>query len=196
MRMHHHPRHHRPPDSPRHADGADAPPGASREPEPVHDFLDPARVRLWREENGRLRLAIEDDRCYLDVKVVRAFPRSEPDRYVGLLTAATGRVIALVADPDGLDAESRRLVTEALDRHYFLPNIVRVTSLKEEFGAVYIEAVTDRGKRRFVVRGIRDSIEQSGDGELLIPDADGTRYRIPDWRDLDPKSRRLLERVV
>ena len=47
-----------------------------------------------------------------------------------------------------------------------------------------------------MARGIRDGIEDLGDGSLLLPDVDGNRYRIADWRHLDPKSRRLLERVI
>ena len=35
-----------------------------------------------------------------------------------------------------------------------------------------------------------------GDGELLISDVDGNRYRIVDWRRLDAASRRFLDRVV
>ena len=168
-----------------------------RGPEPLCDVLDADRVRLRRDDTGHLRLTIEGDRCYLDVKVVRAFPHSIPDRYLGLMDARGGdQVISVIVDPGEMDPESRQAAADALVQHYFIPVISRVVSLKEEFGAVYIDVETDHGPRHFIARGLRDGMEQLGDGELLIPDVDGNRYRIADWRRLDGKSRRLLERVV
>jgi len=46
------------------------------------------------------------------------------------------------------------------------------------------------------LRGARDALEEQGDGELLMPDVDGNRYRVPNLETLDPRSRRLLERIV
>lgn len=163
--------------------------------EPEHKFLDPGRVRLFTDDSGRFRLTVEDDRCYLDVKVVRAFPLSLPDRYLGFLNPKD-RVIGLVKDPEEMDPDSRRLALERLQRRYFTPNIERIEDMKEEFGAVYFRVETDHGKRRFVVKGIRDSLVDLGEGELLIMDVDGNRYRVGDWRELDRRSQRFLERVV
>ena len=166
-------------------------------PEPDYDFLAPERVSLFCDESGRMRMTVEGDRSYLDVKAVRAFPMSLPDRYVGLLDAAgKDRVIALIVDPERLDADSRATLAEALGRHYFVPEILRIESMKEEFGAVYFDVETDRGPRHFVVKGIRDGMEHTADGELLIKDVDGNRFRIVDWQALDGRSRRFLVDVV
>jgi len=168
-----------------------------RRPEPDYEFLAPEKVRLFTDGSGWLRLTIEQDRSYLGVKVVRAFPYSDPKRYFGLLDARDGdKVIGLIATPDQLDADSRQIAQQALSGHYFIPTITRVHSMTEEFGAFYFDVETDRGRRRFVAKGVRDSVEELGDGELLIPDVDGNRYRIPDWEGLDAKSRSLLEWIV
>ncbi len=165
--------------------------------EPYYESWDARGLRLFRDDTGRLRLTVEDDRSYLEVKVVRTFPLSEPDRYIGLLDARSGdKVIGLVPAPDELDAESRRTAAEAVDRHYFVPTVTEVHAMTEEVGAVYCDVETDRGRRQFIARGIRDAMEELGDGELMIPDVDGNRYRVADWRRLDPQSRRLLERVI
>ena len=165
--------------------------------EPDYDSLDPDALRLFRDESGCLRLTVKNDRSYLDVKVVRAFPLSDPDHYLALLNAkAKDKVIGLVPDPGALDDASRRAADDALAHHYFLPTITRIVDLSEEFGAVYCDVETDHGPRQFVVKGIRDAIEELGGGELLIPDAEGNRYRIADWRRLDAHSRQFLERVV
>ena len=171
--------------------------GAPVREESPYDFLDPARVRLWREPDGPMRLTVQDDRSYLDVSVRAAFPRTAPRLYLGLANAAGGNgIIGLVADPQQLDEDSRRCLLEALDRQYFLPLITRVRSLKEEFGTVYMEVDTDRGPRRFTGRGIRDTIQESGRGDILLADVHGNRYCIADWTALDARSRRLLEQVL
>ncbi len=171
------------------------PPALEREP--AFDFLDERWIKLRRDGRGHLRLTIAGDRSYLYIKAVKAFPHSEPHGDLGPLDARAGdKVIGIVVDPAKMDATSEQAAEGALQHHHFIPTITRVASLKEEFGAVYIEAETDRGPGHFVARGIRDGIEDLGDGSLLLPDVDGNRYRIADWRHLDPKSRRLLERVI
>jgi len=162
--------------------------------EPYHDRW-PGALRLFHDGSGRLLLAI-DDRCYVDVKVARAFPMSDPDGYVAILDGARrDMVIGPLVRLAELDQESRQAALEALGRRYFMPLITRVVNLTEEFGAVYCNAETDRGRRQFVVRGARDAIEEQDDTTLLIPDVDGNRYRV-DLARLDARSRRLLERLV
>jgi len=163
--------------------------------EPDYEFLDPKTLRLFRDASGRLRLTIEGDRSYLEVKVVRAFPLSDPDHYIGFLDSRD-KVIGLVVHVEELESASRQMVVEELRRRYFTPTIQRIFRMKEEFGAVYCEVETDHGRRHFVAKGIRDAMEDLGEGELLFVDVDGNRYRIADWRRLDVRSRRLLERVI
>ena len=163
--------------------------------EPHYDYLDPEKIELFRDDSGRLRLVIENDRCYMDVKVVRAFPFTDPARFIGF---RDGRdmMIGLIEEPEPLRPESKRTAYEALRRHYFIPTVRRVLSLREEYGVVYIEVETDFGCREFVAKGLRDAIVSLGGGEVLIADVDGNRYRIEDWRKLNVVSRRFLERVI
>jgi hypothetical protein len=163
--------------------------------EPHFENLDARRIRLFLDGSGRLRLEVRENRTYLDIKVVRAFPFSDPDHYIGFIDGRD-KLIGLIEDPGALDPESRQAAVDALKRQYFIPTIRDVTSLKEEFGAVYLDVETDYGPRHFVAKGLRDAIVNLGDGELVIADVDGNRYRIEDWRKLNLQSRRFLERVV
>ena len=163
--------------------------------EPHYDDLPAEQVRLFRDDSGRIRLEVKDDRTYLDVKVVRAFPFSDKKHFFGFLDGRN-KLIGVVKEPAELDPDSERLAEEALKRHYFIPTIQEVLSLKEEYGAVYVDAVTDYGTRHFVAKGLRDAIVNLGGGELLIADVDGNRYRIENWHNLNLQSRRFLERVV
>lgn len=165
------------------------------EKEPDFEFLDPRTMRLFRSDLGWLRLEVKDDRCYLDVKVARTFPLSDPEHYYGFLNAKD-KVIGLVMDPSKLDQDSKKIAEEELIRRYFTPIIHRFFRMKEEYGAVYCDVETNLGPRQFVVKGIRDSILDLGDGRVLLMDVDGNRYMVKDWPRLDDKSRRLLERVL
>jgi len=163
--------------------------------EPHYEALDLKSLRLMQDGSGRLRLLIENDRSYLDVKVVRAFPFSDPAHFI-VFRDGRDKVIGHIDSLEVLEPETREAVAESLRRHYFIPTIERVLSLREEFGVVYIEVATDHGQREFVAKGLRDAIVDLGDGELLIADVDGNRYRIADWRKLNVASRRFLDRVV
>lgn len=126
---------------------------------------------------------------------MRAFPLSDPKHYFALLMG-NDKVIGIVADPTKLEPESRQLAYQEVRRRYFSPRIKRIYSLKEEYGAFYFDVDTESGKREFVVKGIGDAVVDLGNGEVLIIDVDGNRYKISGWHDLDDRSRRLLEQVI
>jgi hypothetical protein len=163
--------------------------------EPDYEHLDPHKIRLSRSRRGWPVLEVEDDRCYLDVRVVRSFPLSDPDHYYGLLNAKD-KVIGVIPDPSGLDPESREIAEWELTRRYFTPIITRFVRMKEEHGVVYGDVETNLGPRQFVVKGIRDSILDLGEERVLINDVEGNRFMVENWRGLDNRSRRLIERVL
>jgi hypothetical protein len=165
--------------------------------EPYHEEWSAGALRLFHDDSGRLRLTVGDDRCYLDVKVARAFPMSDPDGYVALLDGVNrDMVIGPLVRLAELDDASRQAALESLGRRYCIPTIKRIVDLTEEFGAVYCDVLTDRGPRQFVVRGAHDAFEEEGESGLIIPDVDGNRYRVEDLDRLDARSRRLLEGLV
>ncbi len=54
---------------------------------------------------------------------------------------------------------------------------------------------TDRGATRFVLKGEED-IRRIGRARLLIADAQGLQFLVPDLTALDRHSKRLLERFL
>ena len=159
--------------------------------------LDPQAVRLFRARPGDalVRLTWNNDRSWRDVRIARAFPFSEPDRYVGLRDGAD-KDIGLLEDPNRLDAESRAVIEEELARRYFTPLVQRVVSVVEEMGTVTWELETDRGARRLVVRDLRDSTFPLGPNRLMMTDVDGNRYEFPDVASLGAKAYQVLAKVM
>ena len=161
-------------------------------------LLDPATLRFSRAPEGTVRLEILGQRCYLSVEIARSFPIDERSHYLSVRNALDEerREIGFIANAAELDPASRLVVEEELYRRYFVPQIRRISYLKEEFGVLNFSVDTDRGPREFSVRHPHENLREVGDRRLLVIDIDGCRYEIPDLEKLDRKSATLLREYV
>jgi len=158
------------------------------------NILDPKKIRICRDEMGRLKL-IFDDAVKITIKrVVRAFPLTMPWRYI-ILIDENDREIGLLRDIRELDESSMKVLKDELERVYFIPKIKRIYRIKEEFGVLIWETETDKGPRRFEVTS-RRNVKKMGKRRIIVRDADGNLYDIPDYAHLDQKSIILLESVI
>lgn len=163
-------------------------------------ILDPSKVRLFRTGGSVVRLELSDPqvgepRSYLKVAIARAFPLSDPEHYIGLRDGAD-RDIGMLRSLDALDRESRAIAEEELVRRYFMPQVIRVRDVKEDFGLTTWDVETDKGLRTFVVRHLRDAVQSLSATRILVTDIEGNRYEFPDVRRLDDKSYAILQRVL
>lgn len=163
-------------------------------------FLDPTTVTLFRTGGSAVRATIADprigyERTYLVCQIARAYPLSMPDRYIGLRDAKD-KDIGMLETLEGLDADSRKIVDEEIERRYFIPTITKVTKVKKEYDTVNFEVETDKGPRKFSVQNLKDSIQEVGKGRVLMTDRTGSRYNIPDVTKLDDQTFSILSRVL
>jgi uncharacterized protein DUF1854 len=157
--------------------------------------IDATDLRLFYEPEGMARLTVDNDRSYPKIKVAIAAPLSRPGKFVSLLNGK-GEEIVMLPDLDRLDADSRRVVEQELDRRYLTSRVLSLRSLKSEFGVTYWEAETDRGVRDFVVRDLQENCVWLSESHLLLIDVDGSRFEIPDRHQLDERSRLLLDAIL
>lgn len=155
-------------------------------------IFDPKHIRVFRH-GGVTRLTLQDDRSWIKVSVARAFPLSDPDHYLGFLDA-NAKDAGLLYDPGLLDAESRKVVDEELEKRYFIPVVERVISVKEEFGTIYWVVETDRGEKEIVARNLRDNLMELSNTRVILTDVDGNRFEFPDVNKLDGKSQAIVLR--
>lgn len=160
-------------------------------PEDDAFVFDAAEVRIERDRDGRLILHREGQREPLGA-VMAAFPLTRPGRMVSLRDLE-GEEIGLLDDVARLDPESREVMTEELERAYFMPAIGDILDLREELGVVTWDVETDRGPRSFQVRRVRQNIRKMGRRRLVIKDVDGNRYEIRDWLRLPPHAQKLIQ---
>jgi hypothetical protein len=190
-------------------DVAQVPTPDASAPEPTDASVEyvafnPAMVKLFRSGTPgdvTVRVTVDDPalgpaRSWRRVQVARAFPLSKPDRYIGLRDGAD-KDIGMLPILEGLDPESRKIIDEELTRRYFLPVILRVLSVKEEYGITTWDVDTDKGRHTFLVQNLRESVWEMVPGErAIITDKDGLRYEFPDIRALDARTMSVLSRVL
>ena len=155
-------------------------------------FLEVKKLR-FSKRGVTLRLTIEDDCSYLKVAIFRAFPLSDPRRFLSVRDSAN-KEVGLITNPDELDKENRQLVEEDLERRYFMPAVKRIVIAKERFGTVDWTMETDRGICRFTTRNLRENVQRPAPGRIILNDVDGNRYDIRDVAALSTESQDLLFR--
>jgi hypothetical protein len=154
------------------------------------DLLDPKELRVSLDTFGDLEVR-QGEEAYKNVQALRAFPISEALRFI-VLREENGEEIGMIEDLGALGSSSRKVLKEDLERRYFIPKVVRINRIDESYGMPRWDVETDRGARHFELHTRQDARRLSA-GRVLIRDADGNRYEIPDIRKLDPQSRALLE---
>jgi hypothetical protein len=145
-------------------------------------------VRLARRNDGRL--THQGKGAASPVRAVRCFPWTNPGGYVSLRDDEHVEV-ALVVDPGELDPASRALLEEELTQAAFVLRITRIVKVKEELEIRTWRVETDAGPRTF--QTARDEWPRPlPGGGLLLRDAAGDLYLIPETAALDTNSRRVL----
>jgi hypothetical protein len=160
---------------------------------PTRSACDGQNFQLHRDLAGRLVLTTADGQGHVRVEPVRAFPVTDPERLISLIDGG-GREVACIADLSALGAEVRELVLHELADREFLPRIERVIRVKTNKEPHEWDVMTDRGRAQFLLRD--DDIRRLGPHRAILVDMHGVRFYIPDSRQLDPKSRRILTQYL
>ncbi|MDE2806806.1 MAG: DUF1854 domain-containing protein [Gemmatimonadota bacterium] len=158
-------------------------------------YLDPDKARFFIDAFEDLNLELAGDQTYSRVRVKRAFPLTRDDCFI-VVQDRQGKEIGSLARLDALDRDSRQAVEDELERAYFTPRIQRIAKVTVANRVPRWEVETDRGPRAFEIYSSRRDVRLLGDGRILVQDADGNRYEIPDYRRLDPASQALVEEML
>ena len=155
----------------------------------------PDAFSLERTSFGKLVLTKAQGQRFEGVVPVRAFPIQAPDEGVSLLDT-DGHEVAWVAHLADLPPHTQDLLRQALALREFMPVIARIVSVSS-FSTPYTWRVeTDRGTCEFVLRGDEDIRRVGADNMLLIADAHGIHYLVPDQLALDAHSKKILDRFL
>ncbi|MDE2998909.1 MAG: DUF1854 domain-containing protein [Gemmatimonadota bacterium] len=149
-------------------------------------------IRLSRREDHIE--AVIGDNVHQVTRVARAFPRSNPDRFVGLL-GEDGQEICLIEDPGTLDADSQEILNAALKDAYSFPRIREILSVAPRGTGGEWTVVAEEGEIVFRTQD-REALDGSEPPGITITDDNGRRYRIEDYWAMDRESRNTIRDLV
>lgn len=156
------------------------------------ELLTPDNTVLTRTPGGFLTLEYKS-KTYPRINVFRAFPFTQPMRFISIRDASEkNEEIGMIGDLHDWPVETRELLLEQIDIRYFTPRIVKISSVKEEFGFAYWEVVTDRGDMKFTT-SIWNPVIRIGGNRLLVNDLDSNRYEIDDLTKLSRREIKLID---
>jgi hypothetical protein len=154
-------------------------------------FIEPGRARFYVLDQDFLGLEY-DGSDKKRVSLHRALPVHSPSEYICVLDGEA-REVGIIRSLDEFSPEQADLINQDLDRRYYSPRILKITSAKEKMGYVYFDLATSAGKKSIAVKDVSKSIRRLDDQRILILDVDGNRYLIQDSTALDRTSLKCLE---
>jgi len=156
--------------------------------------MQPPKFELHHDAWGRLVLTDAQGRQHVGAEPMRSFPITDPRHGIAICDA-DGNELVWLERLDDLPAATRQLLEDELSRRHFLPVILRVLGVEGGSEPTTWEVETDRGPTRFTLKS-EEEVRRVAGHRVLIVDAHGVRYLIPDLRHLDAASRRWLERYI
>ena len=146
------------------------------------------------DAHGRMELILSEDRRYVGVSAVRAFPISAPQRSVSIVDAE-GYERLYIESLAELDPSVRSIIESDLGAREFVPEIQRIVSVSRYAAPCTFTVDTDRGTTSFSLQG-EEFIRRMTPKTLLIADRSGIQYLVRDLTALDRHSRRILDRFL
>lgn len=168
------------------------PGGATRDLLQELALLDPGRVRFHLDAFEDLYLTAASGDPVGPLALQCAFPVTCADEFIALKDG-DGREVGVIRRLADLDGDSRAAVEAQLAWAYLTATITAIRGIDVRFHVPRWDVVTDRGPRVFELHSSRTDVRVLPGGRVLVRDADGNRYEIPDHRRLDEASRAALE---
>ncbi len=156
-------------------------------------YLTPENAVFSPTSGGFAALDVDGEH-YDRVSVYRAFPFTEPERYLSVRLPDNKSVeIGIIESLDAFDEGTAALLREQLALRYFTPKITRVYGAVDRRGFSTLDVETDRGRCRFSFRGGSDAVTRLSETRLIFTDLDGNRFEVPDVTRLSAREQKRLD---
>ncbi len=160
-------------------------------------LLDCKKLEFKKEESGYMTLSY-DGKVYSKVNLTRLQPFYEKNKFVSVHIEDDERQfveIGVIEDVNELPDEQKKLVKGFLEYKYYMPEITKIYSVKENMrGSLFVKADTTAGEKTICIRDWYRNFKLIGGKYLYVCDADGNKYFCDDVEaKLDPKSIAAME---
>ena len=156
-------------------------------------MTDTTTLDFDRDAWGRLVLTMGGQK-HVGIEPVRCFPLSDPEKAIAILDPE-GHELLTLPSLDSLNPTARKILESELIGRDFVPVIRRVISASNPNPPCRWSVETDRGETSFQLES-EDDIRKLGPNRVMIADSNGIRYSIPDVRQLDAATQRIVQRLV
>ena len=153
----------------------------------MHDFT------LERDAWGQIVLTDSGGQKFVGVAILRAFPISDAGHWVSICDAQ-GHEIACIENLADVPPGIRAMLEEELAQREFVPLVTRIFSATKEEPSQW-KVQTDHGPTTFQINS-EDDVRRLEPYQASILDSHSVRYLIPDVRQLDATSRRILDHFL
>jgi len=161
--------------------------------------LSPETTQIFEGTFSLLHCSVKGDALYRGVHAVRLFPVRYPGRYIVLRHFDDeGRdteigVIENLADfPEG----QQKLIRANLTKYYHEQVITRIHHVECEYGLLFFDVETQRGREQFVMPWRGENAEDYGANGKVLLESLGNRYIIPNVSELPSADYRRLKSYI
>lgn len=159
-------------------------------------FLTSENAKFSRTEGGFVSLKT-GDKEYARVGIYLTFPLTNPEEFISIREAdEKAKEIGMIEKLSQLEPEQQEMIREQIKLRYFIPIIIKVMDVKDEYGYAYWHVQTNFGVCRFTTRMSGDAVVSLSDSRLMVTDIDGNRYEIPDFYKLSIMERKKLDLFI
>ncbi|MBA4032455.1 MAG: DUF1854 domain-containing protein [Planctomyces sp.] len=130
----------------------------------------------------------------VSVEAVRSFPWSAPESHL-VLVDGNGHEWAQIPSIALLSPSARQVIEQHLAQRDFVPEITRIVSSQPLSPPCKWTVETTAGPTEIEVVSI-DEVRRLDTNGVLLSDANGLRFRIPDQKQLDAHSQAILVRYL
>lgn len=161
------------------------------------NYLIQKNTEFYENESGLLMLKYNGEDLGR-VAVRRMFPLKFEDEYLSVCKENFSRSdkneeIGIIRSLDDFTEEQAKIIKNELERRYFIPEIVKVKSVSDEFGHTYWKVETTAGEREFTVEDMASNLIRLSENSVILVDVYGNRYFFADIKKLGDKAMQTLE---
>ena len=111
--------------------------------------LTPDNAEFSETKGGFITLSLSGEDNGL-VNIICTFPFTAPNEFLSVRTADDKmEELGIIENINDFDNETIAIIKKQLEIRYFMPEITKVYSVKEEYGHTYWSVQTNKGKHKF-----------------------------------------------
>lgn len=162
-------------------------------------WLTPETTKIFEGTFSLLHCSVKGDGLYRGVYAMRLFPIRHPNRYISLRCPGhdgKDREIGVIKSLADFPQEQKELVRANLAKYYHERIIHRVYRVEFDYGLLFFDVETQRGREQFVMPWSGERAEAYGEKGKVLLESMGNRYVIPDVSALPPADHRRFTNYI